>query len=93
MVVHIKRDLYLVQCGKCFYCGKFMSAFPWHPTNIRGYTVDHLYPRSKPDENPLPKGNNSVLACVSCNQKKGNRLPTSKEVQKHAWLKALISVV
>lgn len=87
-----KRDLFLAQGGKCFYCGRFMSAFPWQArVNVGGYTHDHFYPKSKPI--PIPKIENKVLACHKCNTTKANTPPTQKQIRTHTRLYRLVSMV
>lgn len=88
-----KRDLFLAQGGKCFYCGRFMSAFPYEQNgrNPRGFTIDHFYPKSKPL--PIQKEENRVLACIRCNNEKADTEPSVKQVHKHTRLYKLVGVV
>jgi len=50
---------------KCQYCGGFF--------NSSCLTLDHVIPKSRGGINSW---SNLVAACISCNQKKGNRLPS-----------------
>lgn len=72
--------LYAYQNARCFYCNKYIEYFAHHGghKNEKGYTIDHLFPRSK----GFRKAGNSVLACRRCNEIKGNRMPTMKEITK-----------
>lgn len=57
----LKWEIYKRERGKCFYCDmklKFKKA-----------TIDHIKPKSYGGE--LSK-NNTVIACYTCNQKRGN---------------------
>jgi 5-methylcytosine-specific restriction endonuclease McrA len=72
--------LYAYQNARCFYCGKYIKYFVHRGgnKNDEGYTIDHLFPRSK----GFRKAGNIVLACRRCNEMKGNRMPTIKELTK-----------
>ena len=72
--------LYAYQNARCFYCNKYIEFIPHHGGHrmAKGYTIDHLFPRSK----GFRKAGNSVLACRVCNEVKGNRMPTLKEISK-----------
>lgn len=72
--------LYSHQGCRCFYCNKFMPYMTYNDKRKKGYTVDHLFPRSK----GFAKGGNSVLACRKCNEDKGDRYPTVDEILR-AW--------
>lgn len=65
------RQLFAAQRGHCFYCGQFLHRQHW--------TRDHLFPKSR-GWRTLPL--NQVLCCAGCNQKKGARLPTERELAK-----------
>jgi len=59
-----EKDIFFLlekQKGKCFYCQKDISS---------DYTVDHLKPLCKGGKNEI---DNCVLACLSCNVKKGRK--------------------
>lgn len=76
-------QLYAYQNARCFYCNCYMKFHTYHPENVDrqyGFTIDHLFPRSM----GYTKVGNSVLSCRHCNEKKGNRIPTTKEILK-AW--------
>lgn len=72
--------LYSHQNCRCFYCNKFMPFMTYNYERKKGYTVDHLFPRSR----GYGKGGNTVLACRGCNEKKENRYPTTDELVR-AW--------
>lgn len=76
--------LYAYQNARCFYCNKYMEfyAHSGGGAHEKGYTIDHLFPRSK----GFRKAGNSVLACRRCNEIKGNRMPKVKEIVKAARL-------
>lgn len=76
--------LYAYQNARCFYCNKYMvyAAHRGGHMNEGGYTIDHLFPRSK----GFRKAGNCVLSCRRCNEIKGNRMPTLKEIAKAAKL-------
>lgn len=71
--------LYSHQGCRCFYCNKYI-AYAAHTKKDNGHSIDHLFPRSR----GFGRGGNSVLACRKCNEKKGDRWPTVKEICK-AW--------
>lgn len=54
----------------CNYCSAVMDFGPWTPTNILGATVDHVVPLAAGGPDTLA---NTVLACLSCNTRKGAR--------------------
>lgn len=80
--------LYAYQNARCFYCNKYVEFIPHNGGNRleKGYTIDHLFPRSK----GFRKAGNSVIACRACNELKGNRLPSMKEIEKAASLYKLM---
>lgn len=57
-----RRNLLRRDGMKCQYCGK---------SNVQ-LTIDHILPRSRGGRE---EWENLVIACVSCNNKKGNRTP------------------
>lgn len=70
--------LYMVQGGRCFYCGAEMTV---HRTRRGGpwATMDHVRPRLANGHQPP-----FVVACLSCNGKKSGRDPTAQELAR-AW--------
>lgn len=60
-----KRRRLLSENPYCQYCGKHL--------NEKNSTLDHVYPRSKGGKSSM---DNLVLACVPCNQKKADLLPS-----------------
>src|SRR4029079_13134667 len=59
-----RMRIYMRDKFRCQYCGEKKSA--------GGLTLDHIFPRSRGGDNsPV----NIVTACVSCNNRKGNRTP------------------
>lgn len=80
-----ERVLYLAQNGLCFYCGKPMSPIKAQPRKggrISGWTKDHLVPKSYVKSRKISLKFNTVLSHERCNQQKGARFPTKREVQK-----------
>jgi len=69
-----KRNVFARDGYRCQYCG-----------GEENLTLDHVIPRSRKDEFRLDHGINSwencVTACLSCNLRKGDRLP--EEVGMH----------
>ena len=72
--------LYAHQNCRCFYCNRYMEYQFYTDKVKRGFTQDHLFPKSK----GYNKFGNTVLACRRCNEKKGDRIPTVTEIAK-AW--------
>ncbi len=60
-----KANIFVRDNHICQYCGTKLGK--------RQCTVDHVIPRSKGGKN---KWDNSVCSCFSCNNKKGDRLPS-----------------
>ena len=58
-----KRNILLRDGGKCQYCSVRIT--------LKTSTIDHVIPKSKGGHHEWC---NVVLACPSCNQKKGNKL-------------------
>lgn len=54
----------------CNYCGNVMDFSDWSPRNLRAATVDHVVPLVLGGSDTL---RNTVLACLSCNTRKGGR--------------------
>jgi len=59
-----KRSLWLRDEGKCQYCEKSLG--------FNASTIDHIKPQSRGGDHSW---SNLVIACVKCNQLKGNLLP------------------
>lgn len=57
--------------GRCFYCKDFLEE---HKA-----TMDHQIPKSKGGRNHR---SNLVLSCSGCNNAKGDRMPTSDELER-----------
>lgn len=72
--------LYSLQKCRCFYCKTYMEYITHNDKMKKGYTVDHLFPRSK----GYGRAGNIVLSCRRCNEKKGDRFPTIDETV-DAW--------
>ena len=67
-----------VQKGKCFYCDKPLRIKPWRRNRGDGWTRDHVVPTVRGGPNG---GENIVLACRACNQRKGDRRPEKHETK------------
>lgn len=61
------------QRGKCYYCGCKLTTHPRQPNSM---TVDHVIPLTRQGATDSP--DNIVIACMTCNARKNNRLP-------HEW--------
>lgn len=65
--------LFALQHGRCFYCHTVLDNFPYANKNKRrhGWTKDHFLPKC------LGYGltGNVVLACKTCNARKGDSIP------------------
>ncbi len=72
----LKKLMFAVQGGLCFYCWKPMSADSQHKAAGHYTTKDHLLPVSRGGP---ADWTNTVLACLTCNRAKANRLPTEAE--------------
>lgn len=55
-----KANIYVRDHGVCMYCGSTEGKM----------TIDHIHPKSKGGKNTYQ---NTVLACYTCNQKKGDK--------------------
>lgn len=72
-------ELFLMQKGRCFYCGAPMMATRAKGGNgHRGWTIDHFLPKSRGNG----KASNKVMSCQKCNRDKGDRLPNAYERKK-----------
>lgn len=70
-----KFQLYYLQKGKCYLCGKGMP-LPWDTAKNRRVSRDHVHPRGKGGQ---LNDDNMLLAHQECNNLKGNRLPTEEQ--------------
>ncbi len=59
-----KKNIFIRDLYTCQYCGKKIKSSP---------TIDHIIPKSRGGSFSWT---NVVTACVKCNQKKGNKLPS-----------------
>jgi hypothetical protein len=83
--VKLLNKLLLAQRQGCFYCGCHISLRKYF-SSLRYATVDHFIPLNHGGRDHI---SNVVLACGSCNQRKGSRLPTLAEIVKWnslAWI-------
>ena len=71
-VTFTRRNLYRRDRNTCQYCGS-------RPGNSE-LSIDHIVPRSRGGKSTWE---NCVLACVDCNHKKANRLPTEVGLRLH----------
>ena len=65
-----RRNLYARDGGSCVYCGQHVS--------FSNFTIDHVHPRSLGGKTTWE---NAVTACMSCNNRKGNRRPRPGELK------------
>ncbi len=72
--------LYLVQKGKCFYCGSNMDSQPNSLGNVTGWTREHVWPHCAGGMNE----GNIVLSCLECNTEKSARRPLLIDVARTA---------
>jgi len=84
----LKKLMFAVQGGLCFYCWKPMSVDPQHKAGGHHATKDHLLPVN---QGGPADWTNTVLACLACNHAKGNRLPTDAERARHGHVYALFN--
>ena len=63
-----RRNLHARDGGRCVYCGQKVS--------LSNFTIDHVLPRSLGGRTDWE---NVVSACMSCNNRKGNRRPRPGE--------------
>lgn len=67
-----RREMIFRRCkGECFYCGTLILEDE--------FSVDHVMPLSRGGSNLLQ---NLVAACVRCNNRKGDRLPSNQELER-----------
>jgi len=66
--------LHEIQSGRCSHCFKYMKPTPFQKyTSPNGYTKDHIWPK-------VNGGKVIVLACYTCNQNKGSRMPSKLDL-------------
>ena len=63
-----RKNVFVRDEFTCQYCGKKCKTSP---------TIDHIIPRSRGGGHCW---NNSVTACIKCNQKKGNKTPKESKM-------------
>lgn len=85
----MSNELWDKQEGRCFYCGREMISYKDSRPRLTGWlhgwavTIDHFVPKCLlPPEvadsyykYEIPSNPNLVLACHTCNTRKGERLP------------------
>ena len=64
-----RDNIFIRDRGECQYCGAQVTR---HSDSDQSFTFDHVLPRSKGGKTDWT---NVVTSCVSCNQRKGSRLP------------------
>lgn len=75
----LRREVF-EQCGpKCAYCGQRAETYGWrrdvrgrYRVYVEGFQWDHLVPVSRGGDNDI---DNMVMACESCNKRKGTGGP------------------
>ncbi len=72
----IKNLMWMIQEGKCFYCGCNMEKKMRNTGYLQCLTVDHLIPRS------LGGSRVMVAACWQCNHKKNDNPPSIEELNR-----------
>jgi len=65
-----RRNLFARDGNSCQYCGKHMSS--------QNCTIDHVVPQC---QGGLSTWDNCVIACVSCNVRKGGRTPKQAQMK------------
>ncbi len=76
----LKKLMFVVRGGLCFYCWKRMTADPVHKQAGHYASKDHLLPVS---QEGAAEWTNTVLACLACNRTKANRMPTEVKHVRH----------
>ncbi len=84
----LKKLMFMVQGSLCFYCWKPMSQEKEHIKAAHYATKDHLVPVS---QGGAADWTNTILACMTCNRAKGDRMPTDAERARHGHLYALFN--
>jgi len=87
------KQLWDRQGGLCYYCGELMVR--WRRRDGQGQmkpnavTIDHYIPKSIQPKGGFGEGTrqikNLVLACFTCNQGKGDRLPENWDGKLGPW--------
>lgn len=73
----------------CEYCGRAnLEPFPRGHQNSSSLTLDHFNPVSRSKDNRI---SNLVLACMPCNTKKGDRIPTEEDKEKVRTVEFLLN--
>jgi 5-methylcytosine-specific restriction endonuclease McrA len=65
----LKAELFDLQNGMCWICGKQMREFA-NPNHLLAPSIDHIVPLSKGGKN---HASNKLLAHRQCNSERGNR--------------------
>ncbi len=84
----LKKLMFAVQGGFCFYCWKLMTLDTAHKQAHHYASKDHLQPLSQGGAHDWT---NTVLACLACNRAKSDRLPTEAERTRHGHILALFN--
>ena len=84
----LKKLMFTVQGGLCFYCWTPMTADTVHKQAKHYATKDHVLPIS---HGGAADWTNTVLACLNCNRTKANRLPSEAERARHGHILALFN--
>ena len=94
----LRAKLYLLQRGRCFYCGVAMLASPSARDHDRACTLDEVKPRGL---GGWVAPNNCVAACRGCNGRKGRRTslafvaswPAERRDARHGAMLALRALI
>ncbi len=78
----LRRQLWDHQGGRCFYCG-VPTELNASCSSDRLATLDHRIPRSAGGG----RGANLVIACLRCNQLKGDLPEATFRARLYAWLR------
>ncbi len=84
----LKKLMFAVQGGLCFYCWTPITADPVHIHAKHYATKDHVLPIS---HGGAADWTNTVLACFGCNRAKASRLPSEAERARHGHILALFN--
>jgi 5-methylcytosine-specific restriction endonuclease McrA len=82
--VFSRRNIFRRDRYTCQYCGEQRA--------LRDLTIDHVVPRSREGRSTWE---NCVVACVSCNSRKANRLPAeagmrlNREPRRPSWMASI----